>query len=174
MRNVIIWGNHSSTQYPDAAHATVDLPQGRKSAPEVVNDDKWLNEEFLQKIQKRGAAVIEARKMSSAMSAAKAAGDHMRDWWFGTQPDQWVSMGVVSDGSYGIPKDIVFSFPVAIKNKQYTIVKVIIIEIDSDISKLKSIFICSFQRFMKSLFLTPVILLVRMSLKILLSPFPFG
>lgn len=83
-----------------------------------------MNNTFIETIQKRGAAVIAARKMSSAMSAAKAAGDHMRDWWFGTKPGEWVSMGVVSDGSYGIPKDIVFSFPVTIKDKQYQIVQV--------------------------------------------------
>lgn len=78
----------------------------------------------METIQKRGAAVIAARKMSSAMSAAKAAGDHMRDWWIGTKPGEWVSMGVLSDGSYGIPKDIVFSFPVTIENGQYKIVQV--------------------------------------------------
>lgn len=121
---MIIWGNHSSTQYPDAAHAKVDLPSGEKPVPAAVNDEEWLNGTFLETIQKRGAAVIAARQMSSAMSAAKAAGDHMRDWWNGTKPGQWVSMGVVSDGSYGIPKDIVFSFPVTIKDKKFTIVQV--------------------------------------------------
>ncbi|XP_001605157.1 malate dehydrogenase, cytoplasmic isoform X2 [Nasonia vitripennis] len=123
VKNVIIWGNHSSTQYPDAAQATVEVNGTSKPVPEVVKDDKWLNEVFVETIQKRGAAVIAARKMSSAMSAAKAAGDHMRDWWFGTKPGQYVSMGVVSDGSYGIPKDIVFSLPVTIQNKQYKIVQ---------------------------------------------------
>lgn len=124
MKNVIIWGNHSSTQYPDAAHATVALQSGAKAVPREINDNEWLNKSFVEMIQKRGAAVIAARKMSSAMSAAKAAGDHMRDWWIGTKPGEWVSMGVVSDGSYGIPKDVVFSFPVVIKNKQYEIVQV--------------------------------------------------
>ena len=124
VKNVIIWGNHSSTQYPDAAHATVNLQGSTKPVPSVVNDDNWLNTTFVEKIQKRGAAVISARKMSSAMSAAKAAGDHMRDWWIGTKPGEWVSMGVLSDGSYGIPRDIVFSFPVAIENGQYKIVQV--------------------------------------------------
>ena len=95
-----------------------------KPVSSVVNDDNWLNITFVEKIQKRGAAVISARKMSSAMSAAKAAGDHMRDWWIGTKPGEWVSMGVLSDGSYGIPKDIVFSFPVTIENGQYKIVQV--------------------------------------------------
>ncbi|XP_076655328.1 malate dehydrogenase 1 [Halictus rubicundus] len=123
VKKVIIWGNHSSTQYPDAAHATVTLPSGTKPVPAAVNDEQWLNTTFVETIQKRGAAVIAARKMSSAMSAAKAAGDHMRDWWMGTNPDEWVSMGVLSDGSYGIPKDIVFSFPVTVQNKQYKIVQ---------------------------------------------------
>ena len=121
---MIIWGNHSSTQYPDAGQATVALTSGTKPVPAAINDDDWLNGAFLEMIQKRGAAVIAARKMSSAMSAAKAAGDHMRDWWIGTKPGQWVSMGVVSDGSYGIPKDIVFSFPVTIENKKFKIVQV--------------------------------------------------
>lgn len=121
---MIIWGNHSSTQFPDASHAVVALPSGAKPVPAAINDDAWLNGEFLEKIQKRGAAVIAARKMSSAMSAAKAAGDHMRDWWIGTKPGKWVSMGVVSDGSYGIPKDVVFSFPVTIENHQFKIVQV--------------------------------------------------
>jgi malate dehydrogenase len=85
-----------------------------------------LNTEFVETVQKRGAAVIAARTMSSAMSAAKAAGDHMRDWWIGTKPGQFVSMGVISDGSYGIPKDITFSLPVTIKNKKYEIVQVTI------------------------------------------------
>ncbi|KAF7992849.1 hypothetical protein HCN44_005193 [Aphidius gifuensis] len=119
VKNVIIWGNHSSTQYPDASHAMVN----EQSVPIAVNDDAWLNGVFVETIQKRGAAVIAARKNSSAMSAANAAADHMRDWFVGTKPGQYVSMGVVSDGSYGIPKDIVFSFPVTIKDKQYTIVQ---------------------------------------------------
>ncbi|XP_014209769.1 malate dehydrogenase, cytoplasmic [Copidosoma floridanum] len=123
VQNVIIWGNHSSTQYPDAAHATVEVNGVTQPVSKIVNDDKWLSEDFVETIQKRGAAVIAARTMSSAMSAAKAAADHMRDWWFGTKPNEVVSMGVVSDGSYGIPKDIIFSFPVTIKNKQYAIVQ---------------------------------------------------
>lgn len=92
--------------------------------PSAINNDNWLNTTFVETIQKRGAAVIAARKMSSAMSAAKAAGDHMRDWWLGTKPGEWVSMGVLSDDSYGIPRDIVFSFPVTIENGQYKIVQV--------------------------------------------------
>ncbi|KAF7418177.1 hypothetical protein V1477_010346 [Vespula maculifrons] len=123
VKNVIIWGNHSSTQYPDATHATVDFGESTKSVPSVINDNDWLDTTFVETIQKRGAAVIAARKMSSAMSAAKAAADHMRDWWVGTKPGEWVSMGVVSDGSYGIAKNLVFSFPVTIKDKQYKIVQ---------------------------------------------------
>lgn len=124
MKNVIIWGNHSSTQYPDVAHAVVETSAGAKKVSEAINDENWINEIFLKKIQKRGAEVIAARKMSSAMSAAKAAGDHMKDWFGGTKPNEYVSMGVVSDGSYGIPKDVVFSFPVTIQNKQFKIVQV--------------------------------------------------
>merc|ERR1712168_934449 len=113
----IIWGNHSSTQFPDAFHATVD----GKPVPQVIGDDAWLKETFIPTVQKRGAAVIAARKLSSAMSAAKAASDHMKDWFQGT--DKWVSMGVVSDGSYGAPKDVMFSFPCTCKDGKWTIVQ---------------------------------------------------
>ncbi|CAK9795008.1 Malate dehydrogenase, cytoplasmic [Anthophora quadrimaculata] len=124
VKKVIIWGNHSSTQYPDAAHATVTLQGSTKSVPAALNQDNWLQTTFVETIQKRGAAVIAARKMSSAMSAAKAAGDHMRDWWMGTKPGEYVSMAVFSDGSYGIPQNIVFSFPVTIEpHGQYKIVQ---------------------------------------------------
>ncbi|CAL7934257.1 unnamed protein product [Xylocopa violacea] len=133
VKNVIIWGNHSSTQYPDAAHATVTIQGSTKPVPSAINND-WLNTTFIEKIQQRGAKVIAMRKMSSAMSAAKAAADHMRDWWMGTKPGEWVSMGVMSDGSYGIPKDIIFSFPVTIENGQYKIVQGLSI---SDIAKSK-------------------------------------
>lgn len=112
VKNVIIWGNHSSTQYPDAKNATVDLNGTVKSVVEAVANNDYLNGEFVETVQKRGASVIAARKMSSAMSAAKAASDHMRDWFAGTKDGEYVSMGVVSDGSYGTPKDIVYSFPV--------------------------------------------------------------
>lgn len=123
VRNVIIWGNHSATQFPDAKHATAKVGIVEKSVYDAINNQSYLEGEFVEIIQKRGAAVIAARKMSSAMSAAKAASDHMRDWWNGTQSGEFVSMGVVSDGSYGIAKDIVFSFPVEIKNKQWSIVQ---------------------------------------------------
>lgn len=117
VKNLIIWGNHSATQFPDVANGTAD----GKAVTELV-DASYLQSEFIETVQKRGAAVIAARKMSSAMSAAKAAADHVRDWWLGTS-GTFVSMGVLSDGSYGIPKDIVFSFPVEIENKQWKIVQ---------------------------------------------------
>uniref|UniRef100_A0A336LI46 Malate dehydrogenase n=1 Tax=Culicoides sonorensis TaxID=179676 RepID=A0A336LI46_CULSO len=123
VRNCIIWGNHSSTQFPDVRSAKVKMNGTEKSVYEAVNDNAWLKSDFVETVQKRGAAVINARKMSSAMSAAKAAADHMRSWFLGTEDGNFVSMGVISDGSYGIPKDIVFSFPVEIKNKQWKIVQ---------------------------------------------------
>jgi len=118
VQNLIIWGNHSATQYPDVANGTVN---GKPVADAV--DKAYLQGEFIETVQKRGAKVIEARKMSSAMSAAKAAADHVKDWFAGTAPGSYVSMGVLSDGSYGIPKDIVFSFPVEIQNRQWKIVQ---------------------------------------------------
>lgn len=123
VKNVVIWGNHSSTQYPDVGPATVN----GSPAAGVIKDDAYLQAEFIEKVQKRGAAVISARKMSSAMSAANAACDHVRDWWFGTKPGQMISMGVVSDGSYGVPKDIVFSFPVEVKDGKWKIVQCLLI-----------------------------------------------
>ncbi|XP_050078099.1 malate dehydrogenase, cytoplasmic [Anopheles maculipalpis] len=123
VKNVIIWGNHSATQVPDARNASVEVNGTVKTVPEAVGDDEFLKQQFLETVQKRGAAVIAARKMSSAMSAAKAASDHMRDWFAGTRDGEYVSMGVISDGSYGAPKDIVFSFPVQIQNRQWKIVQ---------------------------------------------------
>lgn len=123
VKNVIIWGNHSSTQYPDAKNASVELDGAQKSVVDAVANNDYLNGEFVETVQKRGASVIAARKMSSAMSAAKAASDHMRDWFAGTKDGVYASMGVVSDGSYGTPKDIVFSFPVQIQNGQWKIVQ---------------------------------------------------
>merc|ERR1719259_516250 len=119
VKNAVIWGNHSSTQFPDAKHATV----AGKPAYEAVGDDKWLQGEFISVVQKRGAAVIAARKLSSAMSAAKAACDHMRSIFLGTAPGEFVSMGVFSDGSYGTAEGVMFSFPVTIKDKKWTIVQ---------------------------------------------------
>lgn len=125
VKNVIIWGNHSSTQFPDVRHAQVTLASGEhKNAYEAIQDEDWIKNTFIPIVQKRGAAIIAARKLSSAMSAAKAICDHMRDWWHGTNGDEWVSMGVVSDGSYGIEKGLIYSFPVRIdKNKNWSIVQ---------------------------------------------------
>ncbi|XP_054714568.1 malate dehydrogenase, cytoplasmic-like [Uloborus diversus] len=122
--NVIIWGNHSSTQYPDVSHAIVSINGTVTGVPDAVKDDGYLQGEFITTVQKRGAAVIAARKLSSAMSAAKAACDHMRDWFAGVSEGRFVSMGVISDGSYGTPKDVIYSFPVTIgPNKKWNIVQ---------------------------------------------------
>jgi malate dehydrogenase len=107
IRRMIIWGNHSATQYPDVSHATIK----GQSATDLV-DPSWLAEEFIPVVQQRGAAIIEARGASSAASAASAAIDHMRDWTLGTKDDDWISMAIPADGSYGIEAGIVYSFPV--------------------------------------------------------------
>lgn len=113
--NAIIWGNHSSTQYPDMRFATVNVDGKTLKVPEAIKDDNWLKNEFISTVQKRGAAVIKARKLSSAMSAANATCDHMREWWFGTKGDEWTSMAVTSDGNkYGVPEGLMYSFPVKI------------------------------------------------------------
>lgn len=123
VEKVVIWGNHSNTQFVDAAHGLVTMTDGSKKAvPDAVKDDNWLRGEFLVTVQKRGAAVIAARKLSSAMSAAKAVCDHMHDWHFGTN-GRWVSMGVISDGlHYGIKEGLVYSYPVTIKDGKWEIV----------------------------------------------------
>nr|AUW34345.1 cytosolic malate dehydrogenase [Haliotis rufescens] len=124
VRNVIIWGNHSSTQFPDISQAQVKVQDKLKDVRSAVQDDSWLNNEFISTVQKRGAAVIAARKLSSAMSAAKAICDHLRDWWFGTESGTFTSMGVISDGSYGIEAGLVYSFPVEIAaDRTYKIVQ---------------------------------------------------
>ncbi|MCW2953705.1 MAG: malate dehydrogenase [Conexibacter sp.] len=117
--NITIWGNHSATQYPDIFHAKVN---GR-SAAEVVNDQAWIENEFIPTVQKRGAAIIEARGASSAASAANAAIDHVHDWVRGTAEGDWVSMSVPSDGSYGVPEGIISSFPCTTKGGDYAIVR---------------------------------------------------
>jgi len=118
IKKVTIWGNHSSTQFPDMSQATV------KGAPALsLVDDAWNRDVFVPTVQKRGAAVIAARKLSSAMSAAKAACDHMKSWFSSTPADDWVSMGVFSDGSYGTPEGVMFSFPVNIKDGKWAIVQ---------------------------------------------------
>jgi malate dehydrogenase len=114
-----IWGNHSATQYPDLFHAEVD----GKNAAKLINDQQWVESYFIPTIQKRGAAIIEARGLSSAASAANAAMDHIRDWTFGTREGDWVSMGIPADGSYGIPEGVLYGYPVTCKGGKYEIVK---------------------------------------------------
>ncbi len=118
IRKLTIWGNHSATQYPDVFHATV----GGRPAADLV-DQTWLESDFLPKVQQRGAAIIEARGASSAASAANATVDHMRDWVLGTPEDDWVSMSVPSDGSYGVPEGIISSFPCTVSGGTYRIVQ---------------------------------------------------
>ena len=113
-----IWGNHSSTQYPDISHATV---QGKPA--KALVEDSWYKDTFIPVVQQRGAAIIKARGASSAASAASAAIDHMRTWALGTDGDDWVSMGVPSDGSYGIAPGIIYSYPCRCKNGDYEIVQ---------------------------------------------------
>ncbi len=114
-----IWGNHSATQYPDVFHAKVN----GQNAVEVINDQDWLENDFIPTVQKRGAAIIKARGLSSAASAANAAIDHMHDWVLGTPEGDWVSMGIPSDGSYGVPDGIISSFPVTCANGEYSVVQ---------------------------------------------------
>ena len=114
-----IWGNHSVTQYPDLFHAEVD----GKNAYELVGDHAWVDGTYIPTVAKRGAAIIEARGASSAASAANAAVDHIRSWALGTPEGDWVSMAIVSDGSYGVPEGLISSFPCACKDGEYSIVQ---------------------------------------------------
>ncbi|CAL4917168.1 unnamed protein product [Urochloa decumbens] len=123
VKNAVIWGNHSSTQYPDVNHATVKTSSGEKPVRELVADDAWLNGEFITTVQQRGAAIIKARKFSSALSAASSACDHIRDWVLGTPEGTFVSMGVYSDGSYGVPAGLIYSFPVTCSGGEWKIVQ---------------------------------------------------
>jgi len=118
VRQMTIWGNHSATQYPDIHHATV----GGRQATDLV-DHAWLANEFIPLVQQRGAAIIKARGASSAASAASAAIDHMHDWALGTPDDDWVSMGIPADGSYGIEPGIIYSYPVRCQGGKYEIVQ---------------------------------------------------
>jgi malate dehydrogenase len=118
IRQLTIWGNHSATQYPDIFHATV----AGKPATDIV-DEQWLADAFIPTVQQRGAAIINARGASSAASAASAAIDHMHDWALGTPDDDWVSMGIPADGSYGIAEGVVYSYPVRCRDGQYEIVQ---------------------------------------------------
>ena len=118
IRQMTVWGNHSATQYPDISHCTVN----GKPAKDLV-DDTWVREAFIPRVQKRGAEVIDARGLSSAASAGYAGLDHMRDWVGGSAEGDWVSMAIPSDGSYGIPEGIIYSYPVTVRDGQITIVQ---------------------------------------------------
>ncbi len=119
IKKVTIWGNHSATQYPDIFHAEIN----GKNAAGVVNDEKWIADDFIPTVAKRGAAIIDARGSSSAASAASATVDAARDWLLGTRADDWVSMAVISDGSYGVPEGLISSFPVTTKGGDWSIVQ---------------------------------------------------
>jgi len=119
IRKITVWGNHSATQYPDVFQAEA---AGKKVWP-MINDQAWLETTFIPTVQKRGAAIIDARGLSSAASAANAAIDHVRDWVHGSRDGDWVTMGIPSDGSYGIPEGVIFGYPVTTRGGSYTIVK---------------------------------------------------
>ncbi|MEU6482932.1 malate dehydrogenase [Streptomyces sp. NPDC046887] len=119
IKRLTIWGNHSATQYPDIFHAEI----AGKNAAETVNDEAWLADTFIPTVAKRGAAIIEARGASSAASAANAAIDHVHTWVNGTPAGDWTSMGIPSDGSYGVPEGLISSFPVTCKDGTYEIVQ---------------------------------------------------
>jgi len=118
LEKLCVWGNHSPTMYPDYRFASID----GQPVKALINDDAWNRDTFLPTVGKRGAAIIEARGLSSAASAANAAIDHMRDWVLGTN-GRWVTMGIPSDGSYDIPKDVIYGYPVTCQNGEYTIVQ---------------------------------------------------
>ncbi|HET7366081.1 MAG TPA: malate dehydrogenase [Burkholderiales bacterium] len=119
VRKVTVWGNHSATQYPDVFQAEAD---GKKLWPQV-NDQPWLENTFIPTVQKRGAAIIDARGLSSAASAANAAIDHVRDWISGSRDGDWLTMGVPSDGSYGIPEGVIYGYPATCRDGSYQVVK---------------------------------------------------
>jgi malate dehydrogenase len=119
VKQVSVWGNHSATQYPDVTQATV----GTRPAKDAIGDQAWIEDTFIPTVQKRGAAIIEARGASSAASAANAAIEHVHDWVLGTSGDDWVSMGVASDGSYGIPEGIVAGHPCTCSGGEWSIVQ---------------------------------------------------
>jgi len=123
IEKLVVWGNHSPTMYPDYRFATI----GGAPAPSVVNDQEWYRNTFLSTVGKRGAAIIEARGLSSAASAANAAIDHIHDWVLGTN-GKWVTMGVPSDGSYGIPDGLIYGMPVTCGHGKYTVIKDLVID----------------------------------------------
>jgi len=118
IQKMIIWGNHSATQYPDINHCLV-----KGKAANTLVDAAWIEKDFIPTVQQRGAAIIKARGASSAASAGSAAIDHIRDWFKGSAGGDWVSMGIPSDGSYGIPEGVIYSYPVVCRNGQYEIVQ---------------------------------------------------
>jgi len=130
VKKVSIWGNHSTTQYPDITNTVINSER----AIDIL-DQTWIREIFIPRVQKRGAEIIQARGLSSAASAASAAIDHMKDWELGSPKDDWVSMAIPSDGSYGISEGIIFSYPVTCKDREYYIVR----DLDLDEFSLKSI-----------------------------------
>jgi malate dehydrogenase len=117
--NMTVWGNHSASQYPDLFHAKVDGEEARK----LIDDDVWIEEDFIPRVAKRGAEIIDARGASSAASAANSAIDHIHDWVLGTPDGDWTSMSIPSDGSYGVPEGIISSFPVTCSGGEYRIVE---------------------------------------------------
>ena len=119
VRKMTIWGNHSATQYPDLYSAEID----GKSVSGLIDDQGWIEQTFIPTVQKRGAAIIEARGLSSAASAANAAIDHIRDWVHGTRDGDWITMGIPADGSYGIPEGCLYGYPVTCHHGKYQIVK---------------------------------------------------
>ena len=135
-----VWGNHSTTQYPDISHAQV----GEKPATELVTEREWITDEFIPTVQKRGAAIIEARGASSAKSAASAAIDHVHDWVLGTPEGDWVSMGIPSDGSYGVDEGLISGFPCTCSGGEWKIVERLDVDdfsrerIDASVDELKS------------------------------------
>lgn len=123
VNNIVLWGNHSLTQYPDVNHGFIELKGKQVPINAAVNDDKWIKGDYCKDVAKRGAAIIEARKLSSAASAANAVCDHVHDWFVGTEKGQIASMGVISSGEYGIPAGINFSFPVTCQSGKWKIVE---------------------------------------------------
>ncbi len=119
VKKVSIWGNHSATQYPDAYHAEIN----GQPAAEVIDDDVWIRTSFIPEVQKRGAAIIEARGQSSAASAANACINHVQTWYGGTPAGDWVSMAIPSTGDYGSPEGVIFSYPVTVSNGDYAVVQ---------------------------------------------------
>jgi malate dehydrogenase len=140
VRRMTVWGNHSTTQYPDISHALV----GDRPATELVTERSWIEDEFIPTVAKRGAAIIEARGASSAKSAASAAIDHVHDWVLGTADDDWVSMGIPSDGSYGIEEGLICGFPCTCSGGEWQIVGDLEVDdfsrgrIDASVDELKS------------------------------------